>query len=134
MLLALRLLNESFPREIARRLEVQLNGVQQALRGLQVDGLVAARLAGRTRLYRLNPRYFARQELEDYLKRLAGAETELVERTAHLLPKAVQTHLIGALLLLLVELGPSGVQPVDLGLKIAEFREALLQHAGVRGD
>jgi DNA-binding transcriptional ArsR family regulator len=61
-----------------------LNGVQQALRGLEVDGLVAARLAGRTRLYRLNPRYFACEELEKYLKRLAAAETELVKRTARL--------------------------------------------------
>jgi len=84
VLVALRLLDESFPRELARLLKVPLNGVQQALRGLEVDGLVAARTAGRTRLYRLNPRYFAREELEDYLKRLAEAETELVERTATL--------------------------------------------------
>ncbi len=84
MLLALSLLEESFPRELARLLEMPLNGVQQALRGLEVDGLVAARLAGRTRLYRLNPRYFACEELEKYLKRLAAAETELVERTARL--------------------------------------------------
>ena len=84
VLLALSLLDESFPRELARLLEVPLNGIQQALRGLEVDALVAARTAGRTRLYRLNPRYFAREELEDYLKRLAGAETELAERTAQL--------------------------------------------------
>jgi len=84
VLLALSLLDESFPRELARLLEVPLNGVQQALRGLEVDGLVAARTAGRTRLYRLNPRYFAREELENYLKRLTEAETELVERTATL--------------------------------------------------
>jgi len=84
VLLALSLLEESFPRELARLLEVPLNGVQQALRGLEIDGLVAARTAGRTRLYRLNPRYFARDELEEYLNRLAGAEAELVERTAKL--------------------------------------------------
>ena len=84
MLLALSLLDESFARELARLMEVSLNGVQQALRGLEVDGLVAARSSGRTRLYRLNPRYFARQELESYLKRLADAEMELVERTAKL--------------------------------------------------
>ena len=84
VLLALGILDESFPRELARLLEVPLNGVQQALRGLELDGLVAARPAGRTRLYRLNPRYFAREELEGYLKRLAEAETELVERTAQL--------------------------------------------------
>ncbi|MFQ5700527.1 MAG: ArsR family transcriptional regulator [Acidobacteriota bacterium] len=84
VLLALSLLEESYARELARLMEVSLNGVQQALRGLEVDGLVAARSSGRTRLYRLNPRYFARRELESYLKRLAGAETELVERTASL--------------------------------------------------
>ena len=84
VLLALSLLDESFARELARLMEVSLNGVQQALRGLEVDGLVAARSLGRTRLYRLNPRYFARRELEIYLKRLAEAETELEERTAKL--------------------------------------------------
>lgn len=84
VLLALVLLEESFPRELARLLQVSLNGVQQALRRLEVDGLVAARAAGRTRLYRLNPRYFAREELREYLKRLAKAEDDLLERTAKL--------------------------------------------------
>ena len=84
VLLALSLLSESFPRELARLLGMSLNGIQQALRGLEVDGLVAARVAGRTRLYRLNPRYFAREELQGFLKRLATAETELVARTEQL--------------------------------------------------
>ena len=84
VLMALSLLDESYARELARMMAVSLNGVQQALRGLEMDGLVAARSAGRTRLYRLNPRYFARRELEIYLKRLVKAETELVERTARL--------------------------------------------------
>ncbi|HXH27399.1 MAG TPA: winged helix-turn-helix domain-containing protein [Candidatus Polarisedimenticolia bacterium] len=84
MLLALSLLEESYPRELARLLEVSLNGVQQALRGLEADGLVAARATGRTRLYRLNPRYFARKELGEYLKRLSSAEADLAERTAKL--------------------------------------------------
>ena len=81
---ALVLLEESFPRELARLLEVSLNGVQQALRRQEVDALVAARAAGRMRLYRLNPRYFAREELGEYLKRLAKAEDNLLERTAKL--------------------------------------------------
>ncbi|MCI0656615.1 MAG: hypothetical protein L0170_06030, partial [Acidobacteria bacterium] len=63
-----------------RTLGVPLNGIQQALRRLEVDGLVAGRLVGRMRLYPLNPRYFARQELTDYLKRLAEPETELTKR------------------------------------------------------
>jgi len=53
VLVALKLLDESFPRELARVLDVSLNGVQQALRGLKKDGLVAGHASGRTRLYRL---------------------------------------------------------------------------------
>src|SRR3989442_14233058 len=74
VLLALSLLEESFPRELARLLEVSLNGVQQALRGLERDGLVAARLAGGTRLHRLNPAHFSGEEVQDYLQRLAQTE------------------------------------------------------------
>jgi sugar-specific transcriptional regulator TrmB len=84
VLLALGLLEESFARELARLLEVPVNGVQQALRGLEKDGLVAGRLAGRTRLYRLNPSYFARKELGVYLRRLAEPEIELTARIANL--------------------------------------------------
>lgn len=84
VLLALSLVEETFPRELARLLEVPVNGVQQALRRLEGDGLVAARAVGRTRLYRLNPRYFALQELKDYLERLLEAEVELRGRTEKL--------------------------------------------------
>jgi len=80
VLLALRLLDESYPRELARILNLSLNGVQMALRGLERDGLVAGRSAGRTRLFRLDPRYFAREELQRYLLRLTEPEGEL--RTA----------------------------------------------------
>jgi DNA-binding transcriptional ArsR family regulator len=81
-LLALELLGESYPRELARLLASSLGGVQQALRGLERDGLVAARSAGRTRLYRLDPRYFARPELESYLRRLLDPEGDLKARAS----------------------------------------------------
>lgn len=76
-LIALFLLADSFPRELSRLLSRPLNGVQEALAGLERDGLVAARRAGRTRLYQLNPRYFALKELRAYLARLAEVEAEL---------------------------------------------------------
>ena len=82
VLTALRLLDESYPRELARVLELPLSGVQMAVRGLERDALVAARLACRTRLVRLNPRYFAREELQQYLLKLAGADTNLQDRIA----------------------------------------------------
>lgn len=84
VLLALGLLDESFSRELARLLETPVNGVQMALRALERDGLVAARAAGRTRLFRLNPRYFARNELKQYLLRLAEADADMQSRVAQL--------------------------------------------------
>ncbi len=77
VLLALALLTQSYPRELARLLEVPVAGVQAALRGLERDGLVAGRLVGRTRLYDLNPRYFARDELRQYLVRLCQGAPDL---------------------------------------------------------
>ena len=84
VLLALSLLAESYPRELARLLEVPLSGVQKALRSLELDGLVAGRSAGRTRLYRLDPRYFARAALQQFLLRLSEPEVELRGRAAQL--------------------------------------------------
>jgi|SRR5450759_3124621 len=80
VLLVLELLGEGYPRELARLLESSLSGIQQALRGLERDGIVAARTAGRTRLYRIDPRYFARAELQAYLRRLLEPEAGLRHR------------------------------------------------------
>src|SRR5262245_3972652 len=84
VLLGLRLLDASYARELARVLELPLSGVQMAVRGLERDGLVAGRVAGRTRLIRLNPRYFAREELQQYLLKLANADAGLQDRIAQL--------------------------------------------------
>jgi DNA-binding transcriptional ArsR family regulator len=84
VLLALRLLGDSYPRELSRMLDMRLSGVQKALRSLEVDGLVAGRLVGRTRLYRLNPRYFAADPLFAYLSRLVEPEERLKDRSAAL--------------------------------------------------
>ena len=83
-LLALCLLGDSYPRELARLLELHLSGVQKALHSLEVDGLVAGRLVGKTRLYRLNPRYFAADALFQYLSRLVQPEKRLKDRSAAL--------------------------------------------------
>jgi DNA-binding transcriptional ArsR family regulator len=81
-LLAIRLLDESYARELARLLGSSLAGVQLALRGLERDGLVAARSVGRTRLFRLSPRYFAQDELQRYLLRLTEGAPDLRRRVA----------------------------------------------------
>jgi DNA-binding PadR family transcriptional regulator len=84
VLLALRLLGESYPRELARILETSLWGVQQAIRRLELDGLIAGRSMGRTRIFRINPAYFASEELNQYLLRLTEPEDELRDRVADL--------------------------------------------------
>src|SRR5688572_11845308 len=84
VLLALCLLEESYAREIARLLDRPLSGIQRALRSLEGDGLVAGGSRGRTRLFRLAPRYFAYDELKSYLERLTEAEDDLVRRVGEL--------------------------------------------------
>ncbi len=84
VLLALSLLEESYAREIARLLERPVSGVQKALRGLEDDGLVAGGSRGRTRIFRLAPRYFAYDELRGYLERLTEAEDDLRKRVGEL--------------------------------------------------
>lgn len=84
VLIALQLLEESYPRELARVLGSSLSGVQSALRGLERDGIVAGRTLGRMRLYRFEPRYFALRELRAYLGRLASTEPLLERRVTNL--------------------------------------------------
>jgi DNA-binding transcriptional ArsR family regulator len=80
VLMVLLLLGESYARELSRVLEGPLSSVQAAIRSLERDGLVAGRAVGRTRLYRIDPRYFARKPLEAYLDRLLSAEEALTTR------------------------------------------------------
>jgi hypothetical protein len=76
-LVALSLLGSSFPRELSRLLTAPVSAISRALYGLERDALVAGRLVGRTRVFVLNPAYFAKRELQVYLARLADADTEL---------------------------------------------------------
>jgi len=78
------LLEESYPRELARVLDAPPSGVLKALRSLELDGLVAGRNVGRTRVFRISPRYFASDDLQRYLWRLTEPEEELRDRIAAL--------------------------------------------------
>lgn len=84
VLLSLSLLGESYARELARVLRAPLSGVQKALQSLELDGLVAGRPVGRTRVFQLDPRYFARDALKVFLQRLAEPETALRSQVATL--------------------------------------------------
>ena len=82
LLLTIYLLEDSFPRELARILRTPLFGVQKALASLESDGLVAGRMVGRTRLYRLNPRYFAARQLRALIEALAQTDEDLQARVS----------------------------------------------------
>lgn len=83
-LIALRLLEESYARELARVLKSPLSTVQQAIASLERAGLVAVRAMGRTRVARIDPRYFARTELLEYLRRLSESDRALREAVSDL--------------------------------------------------
>lgn len=83
-LVALSLMESSYPRELARLLGSAVNGVQAALRSLERDGLVVARSVGRTRVFQLNPRYFAASAVRTLLDKLAAADPGIRDEVAAL--------------------------------------------------
>jgi DNA-binding transcriptional ArsR family regulator len=91
VLLALRLLEQTYPRELARLLGVPLSVVQKAMRTLERDSLVVGRAVGRTRSFQINPRYFAVKELVAYLARLLEPESKLKQRAALIRKRPRQT-------------------------------------------
>ena len=54
-------------REIARFFDTDLAPIQRQLIKLEINGVLASRLVGRTRLYSLSPRYAFKSELEALL-------------------------------------------------------------------
>ncbi len=77
LLILLNLLEESYPRELARLLDAPLFSVQRMVDALEKEGCVATRVIGRERRVSLDPRYIAAEELRALLSRLSLAEPEL---------------------------------------------------------
>jgi hypothetical protein len=80
----LRLLEQSYARELSRFLRLPVSVVQKGIRSLERDNLIAGRLAGKTRLLRLNPGYFAASEIRALLEKLAESDTDLRGRATRL--------------------------------------------------
>lgn len=59
--------DEGYAREIARFFATDLAPIQKQLEGLEKGGILASRLAGRTRLYTFDPRYPFLNELKTLL-------------------------------------------------------------------
>ena len=79
ILVAIALLEESYPREIARITALPLVSVQRAVNDFDADGVTASRMVGQQRNVRLNPRYFAGAELRALLVAISPALPQLVE-------------------------------------------------------
>ena len=60
---------EGYAREIARFYNTALSPIQKKLEKLEAGGILSSRLAGKTRLYSINPRYPFKTELENLLKK-----------------------------------------------------------------
>jgi len=58
---------EGYARDIARFFKADLYAIQKQLNKLETGGVLASRLAGRTRLYTFNPRYPFLKELKELL-------------------------------------------------------------------
>ena len=82
VLVAIRLLGETYAAELALLLGVRVFTVQQIVAGLEREAVLATRVAGRTRLVTLNPRYVASGELADLLWRLGENDVALQQALA----------------------------------------------------
>jgi DNA-binding transcriptional ArsR family regulator len=84
ILLYLNRFKESYATEIARQFCVKQQTIQYHMDKLEAIGILKSRIVGRTRLYRINPRYVLRKEL--------GA---LLDKTIDYLPEeVVQEHFV----------------------------------------
>ena len=61
--------NESYPREIARVFNFNINAVRNQLLNLEKSGVLYSKLRGKVRLFGINPRYPFRKELEALLEK-----------------------------------------------------------------
>lgn len=79
VLLAIRLLVETYPSELASVLGLRLFSVQLILKSLEGESVVVSRLLGRTRCVSLNPQYFAQSELSALLWKIGKQDVALQE-------------------------------------------------------
>jgi hypothetical protein len=77
ILVGLRLLEESYPSELAMLLGTRLYSVQKVLQSLESEGVVVSRTFGNTRRVTLNPRYFAHAQLAALLWELGSHDPAL---------------------------------------------------------
>ncbi len=78
------LLDETYPRELARLSEIPLVSVQRIVNGLEREGVIASRVVGANRQVALNPRFYGADELRFLLLKYAKRDPNLESRVAKL--------------------------------------------------
>lgn len=84
VLIALALLDQTYPRELARVTDLSLMTVQRIVGKLEQEGVLSSRRVGVQREVRLNPRAYAVNELRAYLLRLAEADPDVARAVEQL--------------------------------------------------
>jgi hypothetical protein len=82
VMIALRLLEQTYASELATLLGMHLFSVQKILRGLEAEGIVETRNVGRTRLVVLSRRFAAHRELQALLWALGQDDEKLQKKLA----------------------------------------------------
>lgn len=70
--------HEGYATQIARAYKTDLSPIQKQLERLEKGDILACRKVGRTRLYRLNPKYSLYQELQLLLKKAVSVQGRTV--------------------------------------------------------
>jgi DNA-binding MarR family transcriptional regulator len=82
VLVALRLLEETYPSELAAMLGLRVYSVQAILASLEKDAVIVSRPLGRTRRVSLNARHPAARELSALLWKLGEHDVDLQKKLA----------------------------------------------------
>lgn len=91
----LGLMDRTYPRELASLLDEDLSVVQRTVDDLERDGILASRLAGRTRIFELNRTYQHYVPVRELLARMGQSDPDTVEaaQRVRLRPRRAQKEL-----------------------------------------
>lgn len=82
VLLAVRLLEETWGAELSLLLGLRISLVQTILNSFEAEGVLLSRLVGRSRVFSLNERYVAAAELSELLWKLGSGDVALQQKLA----------------------------------------------------
>ena len=82
VLVLIGMMEETHAAEVARLLGISLSTAQNAIDSLEATGVISGAVEGRARRVRLNPRFYAREEIRTLLDKIATNDNELRERVS----------------------------------------------------